>query len=380
MYAVSFLQGMVFYAPVATLYRRARGVSVLQITLIESISLVLCLLLEIPWGAAADKIGYKRTMVFCGLLYFLSKIVFWQADGFWWFLLERIMLSIVIAGMSGVDSSILYLSSEKEQSHRNFGIYNSIDMAGLFLASLVFSIFIGKNYNLAGALTAVSYGISALLTLFLTEVKPEKACKFDIKEFRTVFRESFRNRSLIIFLVAVAFLSETHQTITVFLNQLQYERCGLSASAIGYVYMAATLAGLLGVCSSFFTKKTGIKMAGALSFITAAASCLILALTGNAGLSIGGILILRISHSLFQPLQMELQNRQIHSDHRATALSINAMITDSIGAGTNLAFGALAEKNLKASFLFGLLLCLMGLCLFLIWHSRSKRFSGSRIA
>lgn len=73
LYAISLLQGMVFYAPVATLYRRAQGVSIFQITLMESVSLILCLLLEIPWGVVADKIGYRRTMIVCCGLYFLSK-------------------------------------------------------------------------------------------------------------------------------------------------------------------------------------------------------------------------------------------------------------------------------------------------------------------
>ena len=80
MYAIAFLQGMVFYGPVATLYRQAQGVSVFQITVIESISLILCILLEVVWGVAADKIGYKKTMVFCCALYFLSKIIFWRAE------------------------------------------------------------------------------------------------------------------------------------------------------------------------------------------------------------------------------------------------------------------------------------------------------------
>lgn len=122
MYAIALLQGMVFYGPVATLYRQAQGVSAFQITLIESISLILCLALEIPWGIVADKIGYKRTMVFCCGLYFISKIVFWQASGFGWFLLERVLLSIVIAGLSGVDSSILYLSCDEGKSQKVFGI------------------------------------------------------------------------------------------------------------------------------------------------------------------------------------------------------------------------------------------------------------------
>ena len=111
MYAIAFLQGMVFYGPIATLYRQAQGVTVFEITAIESVSLALAVLLEVPWGLLADRLGYRRTMVFCCGLYFASKIVFWQAAGFGGFLLERIMLSVVQAGMSGVDSSIVYLLS-----------------------------------------------------------------------------------------------------------------------------------------------------------------------------------------------------------------------------------------------------------------------------
>ena len=81
MYAIALLQGMVFYGPIATLYREAQGVSIAQITLIESISLALCILLEVPWGILADKLGYKNTMAACCFLYFVSKLVFWQATG-----------------------------------------------------------------------------------------------------------------------------------------------------------------------------------------------------------------------------------------------------------------------------------------------------------
>lgn len=76
MYMIALFQGMVFYAPIATFYRQERGISVFQITVMESLSLFLCIILEIPWGIIADRIGYKKTMVVCCWLYFLSKIVF----------------------------------------------------------------------------------------------------------------------------------------------------------------------------------------------------------------------------------------------------------------------------------------------------------------
>lgn len=368
MYTIALLQGMVFYGPIATLYRQAQGVSVFQITLIESISLILCLLLEIPWGVIADRIGYKLTMVLCCGLYFISKIVFWQATGFWWFLLERIMLSVVIAGLSGVDTSILYLSCDEGKSLKAFGIYNSLQTAGLLIAAVCFSAFIGENYKLAGGLTAVSYGLAAMAALWLTEVKPRESHAICMNEFEALLKQTMKTTHLLLFLVGVAFLSEIHQTITVFLNQIQYEKCGLSASVIGYVYIAVTLAGLCGVFSARLSKKTGTKLAGALFYSVALISCVVLAFTGKAESSIGGILMLRISNSLFQPFQLELQNKQIFTSNRATALSINAMIIDSIGAGTNLAFGALAEVSLSITFLFGAGLCVAGLLLFFTWY------------
>ncbi|MDY2656370.1 MAG: MFS transporter, partial [Candidatus Limiplasma sp.] len=190
MYAIAFLQGMVFYGPIATLYRQAHGVTIFEITAIESISLALEILLEVPWGILADRIGYRKTMVSCSGLYFVSKIVFWKATGFAGFLIERVMLSVVMAGISGVDSSIIYLSCEGKNSQKAFGIYNSIGMAGLLTAAAVFSLFIKDHYSLAGLLTVISYGLAAVLSLGLTEVKHKKMVKVPSESFRGILKQT----------------------------------------------------------------------------------------------------------------------------------------------------------------------------------------------
>lgn len=360
MYAISLLQGMVFYGPVATLYRQAQGVSVLQITVIESISLILCLLLEFPWGMIADKIGYKRTLLLCCVLYFISKIVFWKASGFGGFLLERVILSVVIAGLSGVDSAFLYLSCKKGESQKVFGIYNSLGTAGLLLAALLFSLFVGDHYRLAGFLTVISYGLAAMLSAGLTEVRREGERASRTENLWLPLQRTWKNRNLLLLLVGTALLGETHQTVTVFLNQLQYERCGLNPAAMGYIYILVTIAGLCGAWSYKFTERLGDLRCAALFYGSAAAACILLAITESPLLSVLGVLMLRLSFSLFQPLQTELQNRQISTDNRATALSVNAVIIDSVGAGTNIAFGKLAETSLPVTFLFGAGLCLVG--------------------
>lgn len=370
MYAIVLLQGMVFYGPIATLYRQASGVSIFQITLIESISYILCILFELPWGIVADKIGYKKTMCFCCSLYFISKLVFWRADGFAGFLLERILLSVVIAGLSGVDTSVLYLSCNKGESQKVFGIYNTLGTVGLLTASFVFSVLVGENYRAAALLTAISYGLAALLSCFLSEVKSEETRKICLTEFRTIFSRIIKNKSLIFFLIAVAFMTQTHQTSTVFLNQIQYKKCGMSASNIGFVYIVITLVGMLGVFSDAFTRKKGVKYAGIVFYIISFAACFLLGFTNSAIISVCAVLMLNLINSLFQPFQAEQQNKQVLSSNRATELSVYAIIIDSICAGTSVLFGTLAKVSLEAAFLFGAALSLVGLALFIIWEKR----------
>ena len=130
------------------------------------------------------------------------------------------------------------------------------------------------------------------------------------------------------------------------------------------------MAGLCSALSLKLTKKLGTAPTAILLFASASIACLILAWTDKAWLSVLGILTLRISFSLIQPLQTELQNRQITTNDRATALSINAVIIDSVGIGSNLAFGNLAQHNLAGSFLFGAILCSIGGLFFFLWYRK----------
>ena len=370
MYALSLLQGMVFYAPIATLYRTSQGVSVFEITILESVSLVLCLALEVPWGMAADRIGYKKTMAFCCGLYFASKLVFWAAEGFWCFMLERVMLAVVMAGISGVDMSVIYLSCGGEKGRRVFSLYNILGTLGMLSAALIFSRFVGENYKLAAALTAVSYGLAFIISLFLVEVRGENQSKFCLAELKKLIKNVLHNRRLLMLLAAIALFSESCHTVTVFLNQPKYESCGMSASAIGLAYALVTLSGVLAALSDSIVKKFGEKRSSVMLGIVALASCIILSLTGSGLVSVCGVLLMNIAMSIFEPMQLEMQSRAVRSANRATELSVYAIIVDCISAGSSLVYGALAEMSLKAAFAFGGAVCFVGVLLLI--NSRDK--------
>ena len=375
--ATAFLQGMVFYGPIATLYRQARGVSVFQITLIESISLACLIALEIPWGYVADRIGYRRTLAACNVLYFLSKIVFWRAEGFGGFLLERLMLSVVLSGFSGCDSAYLFSLAGEGESQKAFGAYEASATAGLVAASLLFSTAVGGDFDAAGFLTVLSYGAAMVLTFFLPEVPPpaRRSAGFGARAGEAA-REVWDNRRFLLFLAAAALLTESNQTITVFLSQLQYVRAGIPARAMGYLFIPLTLMGLFAARSHRLTARLGEGRALSGLFLLGALSCGLLAVTGSPVLSVAGILALRLSASVFAPIGMEVQNRQVRSCGRATMLSVYSSVMNLVAVGTGLIFGRLAEEGVGRAMAAGAGVCLSGLVLYTLWRRLTEGTAG----
>ncbi|MBC3938486.1 MFS transporter [Anaerotruncus massiliensis (ex Liu et al. 2021)] len=368
---------MVFYGPIATLYRQARGVSVFQITLIESISLACLIALEIPWGYVADRIGYRRTLAACNVLYFLSKIVFWRAEGFGGFLLERLMLSAVLSGLSGCDSAYLFSLAGEGESQKAFGAYEASATAGLVAASLLFSTAVGGDFDAAGFLTVLSYGAAMVLTFFLPEVPPpaRRSAGFGTRAGEAA-REVWDNRRFLLFLAAAALLTESNQTITVFLSQLQYVRAGVPARAMGYLFIPLTLMGLFAARSHRLTARLGEGRALSGLFLLGALSCGLLAVTGSPVLSVAGILALRLSASVFAPIGMEVQNRQVRSCGRATMLSVYSSVMNLVAVGTGLIFGRLAEEGVGRAMAAGAGFCLAGLLLYTLWRRLPERTAG----
>lgn len=370
LYAMALLQGMVFYGPIATLYRRAHGLSVYDITLIESISLTAMILLELPWGYVSDKIGYKKTIVVCNILYFISKIVFWRADNFFMFVAERLILSVVLSGLSGCDSAYLYLSADKENTQRAFGMYEAMCTAGLIFASLIFSVYVKDNYEIAAFLTVISYGVAMLSSLFLIEVRPETngCAKAEIK-IKAIAKFFMKDKAFIMFLLAASMLVESSQTITVFLSQVQYLQSGIPPKYMGYIYILVTVSGMLSAYSHVITGRIGEGRTIGMLFCTSAISCILMAVLFNPVSSVLCIVLMRISSSVFIPVSMNIKNRRITTSSRATMLSVYSGIMNITAIMINMMLGKMADINIRYAMASGALFCGLGLALYAAWES-----------
>ena len=196
-YVLAFLQGLVFYSAVAMLYRLEHGLSASQIGIIEGIHTILMAVLEVPWGYLGDRIGYKKTLLLCNLLFFISKLMFWQANDFFDFLAERLLLSVVIAGLSGCDIALLDNSIKPQERARVFGFYRMADALGCICSGFTFTLFFKENYEMAAFVTVIAYLLAFLITFLLKDrggkremISMYGVYKAFMKQKHTLFRYS----------------------------------------------------------------------------------------------------------------------------------------------------------------------------------------------
>ena len=357
-----------FYSPVATLYRQSAGLSLLQMGVIESLSLALMLALEIPWGVLADRLGHRRTLAICSVLFALSKVVFWQARTFFGFLTERLVLSVVLSGLTGCDSAYLFSCCGGTGEHRRaFSHWEAATVAGTVLAGLTWPLLEG-DYRLAALLTVGTYAAAALLTLLLTDPAGTPPARRERAGFRAALRQTWRMAPI---LLAFCLLAEAAQQVTVCLNQLQYLRAGIPERWFGPLYALATGAGLAGGLSHRLTGRLGTRRAGGLLFLTAAGVCLVLALTDNPTAAVSGVLLMAAVRAAANPLSLSIQNENAPEGGRAAQLSCNAMLMDAAALGVYPVYGALADRGVPGALLLACGCCTLGLLLF--WRGMGRQ-------
>lgn len=372
MYAIIFLQGFVFYGPVATLFRQARGLSMSEIFIIESISWALIILLEVPWGWISDKFGYKKTLIIVNTLFFISKIVFYTAHSFESFLIERIMLSIVLSGLSGCDTALIYASIKESDAQKVFGKYSAFGTLGFLIASVLSTFIVAVSLDYTALLTIFPYGLSVVMTLFLVEVKS------DSKEKSSVimnFKRAFADKSVLLFVFSIALIIEVVQAVTVFLNQAQYLRSGIDPKYFGLIVAGIQCARLMSVKASVISKRIGNINAISLLVSLIIGSCLLLVLTTNPLFSITCVIIIALSMSVIGPIELDVKNKFIEGCDRATLLSMYSMVGGLIASVGNIIVGKAADQSLQ----HGLLICVfMSIVSFVLLRIYSKHRSVNR--
>lgn len=367
MYIIIFLQGFVFYGPVATLFREARGLSMSEIFLIESISWVLMIILEIPWGWFADRFGYKKTLIVVNSLFFISKIVFFVSNTFVLFLIERVILSLVFSGLSGCDTALIYGSIDEKDTQKVFGKYSAMGTLGFFLASVMSTFMVKVSMEFSVLMTIFPYAIACLVTLFLVEVKTERSGDNIILSIKSAFKD----KSIIIFIVSTALVVEVFQAVTVFLNQSIYLKNGIKPMYFGLILASIQVIKLMSIRSDALSKKLGNNKSVRILMIVIIISCITLYITNSPLISILTILGISVSSAMMSPIVTDIENRTITVTNRATILSIYSMAGSLIASLGNLLVGQAAKNSVQAALVVCIVMSIVAY-IFMIIYSKRK--------
>lgn len=374
MYAISYFQGLVFYGSIATVFRQSRGLTLSQIFFIESMLMLSMLLLEVPWGYFGDKFGYKKTLTLSYFFFFISKIIFYKSNSFLYFSIAAIVSALSISGISGSDSALIYLSAEKEESGKAFSLYASFSAAGFFTASFLSTFMIKVSLDLPVFLTIFPYGVTFFLVFFLKDVKEtnkEIKIKGSIKSVLT-------NKEMLVFIAAIALISESTHSICVFLNGPKYLEIGVPIKYFGLLTAFMQI-----ICiSSSKAYKIKDRFGYELSFkalIALIIGCsFLLAYVKGRIITIIFIALIEGAFAIIQPLNMDIQNKSIEGENRATILSMYAMFGNVIASFVNLSIGKASDVSLGFSFIFCGILSIIALILIIKW-SKKWREKGCKL-
>lgn len=377
MNVIMFLQGLVFYGPIATAYRINKGINIQEIFLIETIFIIFNLLFEVPWGIFADKFGYKKTIVISNLIFFISKIIFFKAHSIELFIIERIFLAIAISGLSGVDSAIIYESLDnKEESEKAFSRYVGCSNIGYLLGSLLSIVIVSKSMDLAAFYTIIPYGLAFAISLFLKDIKYKNREKVSLTDN---FKSIVKNKNIIIFIFGTIILTEVAHGITVFLNQNQYIKSGIDIKYFGLIIVFNQLLKILGIKSYKVTNKIrNLDFIIIMAIITLLSS-IGLAFTSNKALSITLISIISLAVALIEPIILDIKNKSVTTHDRATVLSIYSIIGSGVSLIINPYIGRFAEISIEQGFIFCALIILVAIVLISYYKKLDNIYNKNNI-
>ncbi|MDF2378899.1 MAG: MFS transporter [Candidatus Gracilibacteria bacterium] len=336
------------FVAIFMVFMKSRGLSYTEIGIITAWYYSLFLLIEIPTGMLADKIGRKNTLMMGMIFMIIGILTALNSYSFLGFFLSETIFSFARSFQSGTDSAFVYDHlAVMEQSDDYLHIEGKIQTVGF--SAHVFGGLLGAMiawYSLPAvyAFSALMALLGLMSTLHLKEPQIVDKQHMKLETFRRHFIDSLRvingnpqllwllfYSSLIFILLRTGIIS----FIQPFLMFLEFPDYGFSFFDAVMVSGAA----LLSWHVLYFEKKLGSK--GVFYVLPLA---IIIGLAGmGLTMSIWGLLfysLTMISWSFHAPVFRSYLNEHIHdSGKRATILSVEGFISRGLFALVSLALG-----------------------------------------
>ena len=358
---VCFLNGLVFFAPVALLVRTQAGVSEHIFFLLQALLSGVIFLGEIPTGFITDKIGYRKSLILAQVLLFGARSLLLAAfvsRSLALFVVEAVVEGIAACFTSGTGSAYLYnLYGEngylvKTAHAENFGT------AGFIISTVAYAG-IYKISGMEGLLiTTVVMDIIAVVCSFFLRSESSKTIIADRKEVQIL--AVFKNKKAFLFVISLAIFSIAWLLIN-FFYVVKLENCGLpvewmSLIILSYSAVQMLAEPILGKLSDGKNGKSGREKLPAVTAATAGVAFLLFGVVKFRAAVLLLMLILPLLLNLPEYLLMNLENQFVDEaecgSQRAATLSVLNMGVNLVEILTLSASAFLTKIGIQWCFVF----------------------------
>lgn len=358
---VCFLNGLVFFAPVALLVRTQAGVSEHIFFLLQALLSGVIFLGEIPTGFITDKIGYRKSLIWAQVLLFGARsllIAAFVSRSLVLFVVEAVVEGTATCFTSGTGSAYLYdLYGEngylvKTAHAENFGT------AGFIISTVAYAG-IYKISGMEGLLiTTVVMDIIAVVCSFFLRSESSKAVIADRKEVQIL--AVFKNKKAFLFVISLAIFSIAWLLIN-FFYVVKLENCGLpvewmSLIILSYSAVQMLAEPILGKLSDGKNGKSGREKLPAVTAATAGVAFLLFGVVKFRAAVLLLMLILPLLLNLPEYLLMDLENQFVDEaecgSQRAATLSVLNMGVNLVEILTLSASAFLTKIGIQWCFVF----------------------------
>lgn len=358
---VCFLNGLVFFAPVALLVRTQAGVSEHVFFLLQALLSGVIFLGEIPTGFITDKIGYRKSLILAQVLLLGARSLLLAAfvsRSLALFVVEAVVEGTAACFTSGTGSAYLYdLYGEngylvKTAHAENFGT------AGFIISTVAYAG-IYKISGMEGLLiTTVVMNIIAVVCSFFLRSESSKTVIADRKEVQIL--AVFKNKKAFLFVISLAIFSIAWLLIN-FFYVVKLENCGLpvewmSLIILSYSAVQMLAEPILGKLSDGKNGKSGRKKLPAVTAATAGVAFLLFGVVKFRAAVLLLMLILPLLLNLPEYLLMNLENQFVDEaecgSQRAAMLSVLNMGVNLVEILTLSASAFLTKIGIQWCFVF----------------------------
>ena len=358
---VCFLNGLVFFAPVALLVRTQAGVSEHIFFLLQALLSGVIFLGEIPTGFITDKIGYRKSLIWAQVLLFGARSLLLAAfvsRSLALFVVEAVVEGTATCFTSGTGSAYLYdLYGEngylaKTAHAGNFGT------AGFIISTVAYAG-IYKISGMEGLLiTTVVMDIIAVVCSFFLRSESSKTIIADRKEVQIL--AIFKNKKAFLFVISLAIFSIAWLLINFFYVE-KLENCGLpvewmSLIILSYSAVQMLAEPILGKLSDGKNVKSGRGKLPAVTAATAGVAFLLFGVVKFRAAVLILMLILPLLLNLPEYLLMDLENQFVDEaecgSQRAATLSVLNMGVNLVEILTLSASAFLTKIGIQWCFVF----------------------------